>query len=211
HHRLPTTLAALTLRTPPRAVAVESRKGEASVPAGERAGGDGTGGAGEGAGGDADDGAAGAEVLSGYLTERTVKRQLVAGEKEAAIREMAELAAGTGRVADVDELVRVALAREAQGTTGLGEEIAIPHAKTDAVTAPVVGFARSADGVDWGSLDGTPAKLVFMIAVPQEAAGDEHLRILALLSRKLMDGGFRARLQGAEDEAAILGVLGEIH
>ncbi|MGY5129511.1 fructose-specific PTS transporter subunit EIIC [Streptomyces nigrescens] len=151
-----------------------------------------------------------AEVLSGYLTEQTVKTQLVADEKEAAIREMAELVAGTGKVADVDELVRVALAREAQGTTGLGEEIAIPHAKTDAVTAPVVGFARSADGIDWGSLDGTRARLVFLISVPEAAAGDEHLRILALLSRKLMDADFRARLQGAEDEAAVLRVLGEI-
>ncbi|WP_411134845.1 fructose-specific PTS transporter subunit EIIC [Streptomyces sp. C10] len=150
------------------------------------------------------------EVLSGYLTERTVKTQLVADEKEAAIREMAELVAHTGKVADVDELVRVALAREAQGTTGLGEEIAIPHAKTDAVTAPVVGFARSTDGIDWGSLDGTRARLVFLISVPGAAAGDEHLRILALLSRKLMDADFRARLQGAEDEAAVLRVLGEI-
>ncbi|WP_436843900.1 fructose-specific PTS transporter subunit EIIC [Streptomyces sioyaensis] len=153
----------------------------------------------------------GDQVLSGYLTKQTVRTQLAAAEKEAAIREMAELAAGTGKVADVAELVRVALAREAQGTTGLGEEIAIPHAKTDAVTAPVVGFARSADGIDWGSPDGTPAKLVFLIAVPEAAAGDEHLRILALLSRKLMDTGFRARLQGAEDEAAILRTLGEIH
>ncbi|MEU3992766.1 fructose-specific PTS transporter subunit EIIC [Streptomyces platensis] len=150
------------------------------------------------------------EVLSGYLTGQTVKTQLVADEKEAAIREMAELVAATGKVADVDELVRVALAREAQGTTGLGEEIAIPHAKTDAVTAPVVGFARSADGIDWGSLDGTRARLVFLIAVPEAAAGDEHLRILALLSRKLMDADFRARLQGAESEARILRVLGEI-
>ncbi len=154
--------------------------------------------------------AAAPEVLSGYLTELTVKTQLVSHEKEAAIREMAELAAGTGKVADVEELVRVALAREAQGTTGLGEEIAIPHAKTDAVTAPVVGFARSAAGIDWDSLDGTRAKLVFMISVPEAAAGDEHLRILALLSRKLMDPDFRARLQSAPDTAAILGVLGEI-
>ncbi|MET7798042.1 fructose-specific PTS transporter subunit EIIC [Streptomyces decoyicus] len=159
---------------------------------------------------DSGDRADSAEVLSGYLTEQTVKTQLDADGKEAAIREMAELAAGTGKVADVDELVRVALAREAQGTTGLGEEIAIPHAKTDAVTAPVVGFARSADGIDWGSLDGTLATLVFMIAVPEAAAGDEHLRILALLSRKLMDADFRARLQGAEDKAAILRTLGEI-
>jgi len=150
------------------------------------------------------------EVLSGYLTEQTVKVRLDAVDKEAAIREMAGLLARTGKVVDVGELVATALRREAQGTTGLGEEIAIPHAKTDAVSAPVVGFARSAEGVEWGSLDGTKARLVFMIAVPEAAAGDEHLRILALLSRKLMDAGFRERLSAAEDESAVLGVLSEV-
>ncbi|GHI07233.1 PTS fructose transporter subunit IIC [Streptomyces cellostaticus] len=150
------------------------------------------------------------EVLSGHLTERTVKTALAADGKEAAIREMAELLSRSGRVADVEELVAVALRREEQGTTGLGEEIAVPHAKTDAVTAPVVGFGRSARGVEWGSLDGTKARLVFMIAVPEAAAGDEHLRILALLSRKLMDPGFRERLLSAADERAVLDVLGEV-
>ncbi|MFJ9105043.1 fructose-specific PTS transporter subunit EIIC [Streptomyces sp. NPDC102405] len=150
------------------------------------------------------------DVLSGYLTERTVKVALDARDKEAAIREMAELLARTGKVADLDELVATALRREEQGTTGLGEEIAIPHAKTDAVTAPVVGFARSAEGVEWGSLDGTKARLVFMISVPEAAAGDEHLRILALLSRKLTDPGFRERLIAAPDEGAVLEVLSEV-
>ncbi|WP_184503169.1 fructose-specific PTS transporter subunit EIIC [Streptomyces botrytidirepellens] len=150
------------------------------------------------------------EVLSGYLTEQTVKGQLTADRKDDAIREMADLLAASGKVADAAELVRVAFAREDQGTTGLGDEIAIPHAKTDAVTAPVVGFARSAEGIEWGAPDGTKARLVFMIAVPEAAAGDEHLRILALLSRKLMVAEFRERLAGAADVGAILGVLGEI-
>ncbi|MEU7018896.1 fructose-specific PTS transporter subunit EIIC [Streptomyces sp. NPDC046385] len=152
----------------------------------------------------------GGEVLSGYLTGETVKVRLDAGHKDAAIREMAGLLARTGKVADLDGLVRTAFAREDQGTTGLGEEIAIPHAKTDAVTAPVVGFARSPEGVEWGSLDGTKARLIFMIAVPEAAAGDEHLRILALLSRRLMDAHFRERLLEAPDEAGILRLLGEI-
>ncbi|MFF3020611.1 fructose-specific PTS transporter subunit EIIC [Streptomyces sp. NPDC057939] len=150
------------------------------------------------------------EVLSGYLTERTIRTELVSDSKEAAIREMAEMLATTGNVRDVEELVRVALAREAQGTTGLGESIAIPHAKTDAVTRPTVGFARSDEGIEWGALDGTKARLVFMISVPEAAAGDEHLRILALLSRKLMDSAFRDRLQGAPDGPAVLEVLREI-
>ncbi|MFF9017882.1 fructose-specific PTS transporter subunit EIIC [Streptomyces sp. NPDC014870] len=151
-----------------------------------------------------------ASALSGYLTAATVDVRLDAGDKDAAIREMAAMLATTGKVRDLDGLVAAAFAREAQGTTGLGEEIAIPHAKTDAVTAPVVGFARSAEGVEWGSLDGTKARLIFMITVPEAAAGDEHLRILAMLSRKLMDPGFRERLLEAGDEAALLGILGEV-
>ncbi|MFE0766596.1 fructose-specific PTS transporter subunit EIIC [Streptomyces smyrnaeus] len=153
-------------------------------------------------------GAAG--VLSGYLTADTVGEQLAADDKEAGIREMAALLDRSGKVTDSAALVRAALAREEQGTTGLGEEIAIPHAKTDAVTAPVVGFARSAEGIEWGALDGTKARLVFMIAVPEAAAGDEHLRILALLSRKLMDPAFRTRLLEAPGKEAVLDALAEI-
>lgn len=150
------------------------------------------------------------EALSGYLTAQTVKPRLHADERDAAIRELAELLAETGKVTDPDALVRVALSREEQGTTGLGEEIAIPHAKTDAVTAPVVGFARSRDGIEWGSMDGTRARLLFFIAVPESAAGDEDLRILARLSRNLMDGDFRSRLMDASDTNTIMATLGEI-
>ncbi|MEU6306676.1 fructose-specific PTS transporter subunit EIIC [Streptomyces chartreusis] len=157
-----------------------------------------------------DGGGDSSDVLSGYLTEQTVKVRLGAADKEAAIREMAELLGRTGKVVDPEQLVATALRREAQGTTGLGEEIAIPHAKTDAVSAPVVGFARSAEGVEWDSPDGTKARLVFMIAVPEAAAGDEHLRILALLSRKLMNAEFRERLLAAPDESTVLGVLREV-
>ncbi|MER5973100.1 fructose-specific PTS transporter subunit EIIC [Streptomyces sp. NPDC002055] len=158
----------------------------------------------------ADAGTKDAVVLSGYLSEQTVREELSAGSKAEAIRELARMLAATGKVTDEEGLIRAALAREDQGTTGLGEEIAIPHAKTDAVTAPVVGFARSAEGIEWGSLDGTRARLLFMISVPEAAAGDEHLRILALLSRKLMDTTFRERLTAAPDTAAIMRVLGEI-
>ncbi|MGV9856764.1 fructose-specific PTS transporter subunit EIIC [Streptomyces sp. NPDC003442] len=178
------------------------RAGEASGAAGARKAVASQSGAGEAG--------SGGQVLSGYLTEQTVKERLAADGKDAAIREMAELLAATGKVTDAEELVRAAFAREDQGTTGLGEEIAIPHAKTDAVTAPVVGFARSPEGIEWGAPDGTKARLVFMIAVPEADAGDEHLRILALLSRKLMAEEFRERLLEAGDVGAILGVLGEV-
>lgn len=88
--------------------------------------------------------------------------------------------------------------REKESSIGLGMNIAIPHAKSSAVKKPAVVFEHSKDGIDWKSLDGTDAKLIFMIAVPEERAGNVHLRILQMLSRKLMDNGFRKQLLEAE-------------
>ncbi len=84
--------------------------------------------------------------------------------------------------------------REQEGTTGIGMNIAIPHGKSDAVKKPSVVFGIKRDGVDWNSLDGTDAKLIFMIAVPKTSGGNEHLKILQILSRKLMDESFRKAL-----------------
>lgn len=86
------------------------------------------------------------------------------------------------------------LNREAESSTGLGMNIAIPHGKSNAVTRPAVAFGIKRNGVDWQSLDGSDAKIIFMIAVPEKAAGDAHLKILQMLSRKLMDGKFREQL-----------------
>ncbi|WP_066191791.1 MULTISPECIES: PTS fructose transporter subunit IIABC [Gracilibacillus] len=88
--------------------------------------------------------------------------------------------------------------REKEGTTGLGMNIAIPHAKSAAVRESTVVFGISQEGIDWHSLDGTKAKLIFMIVIPEERAGDDHLKILQMLSRKLMDDTFREQLQNAE-------------
>lgn len=84
--------------------------------------------------------------------------------------------------------------REAQSSTGIGANIAIPHGKSNAVKRPAVVFGLQQAGVDWNSIDGTDAKIIFMIAVPEKSAGDAHLKILQMLSRKLMDDTFRENL-----------------
>jgi fructose-specific phosphotransferase system IIA component len=97
--------------------------------------------------------------------------------------------------------------REKEGTTGIGFSIAIPHGKSKAVLEPSVAFGIKSEGADWNSSDGEPAKLIFMIAVPEESAGNEHLKILQMLSRKLMDETYRERLlkvQSAEEAITIL-------
>ena len=118
-------------------------------------------------------------------------------DRDAAIAELVGIAARTGKVTDPAAVVTSALAREATVSTGLGDGIAIPHAKTDAVSEPVVVYARSRAGIDWSSRDGTPASELFLIAVPEHAAGDAHLMILSALSRKLVDAQFRAELSAA--------------
>lgn len=99
-------------------------------------------------------------------------------------------------------MVASALAREATVSAGLGDGIAIPHAKTDAVSEPVVVYARSRAGIDWSSRDGKPATVLFLIAVLEQAAGDAHLTILGALSRKLVNAQFRSELSAAGPERA---------
>ncbi|MEK3735051.1 PTS fructose transporter subunit IIABC [Paenibacillus sp. FSL M8-0334] len=100
--------------------------------------------------------------------------------------------------------------REQESSTGIGMNVAVPHGKSDAVLSPRVAFGISREGVDWNSADGTPAKLIFMIAVPAENKGNEHLKILQMLSRKLMDDSFRDQLLHAETKQEVIGLLEQI-
>jgi PTS system fructose-specific IIC component len=92
------------------------------------------------------------------------------------------------------EFKQAILKREQESSTGIGMNVAVPHGKSAAVLKPRVVFGIKPEGVDWNSSDGTPAKLIFMIAVPAENKGNEHLKILQMLSRKLMDDAFREQL-----------------
>jgi len=90
----------------------------------------------------------------------------------------------------------------------VGFGVAIPHGKTDAVNEPFLGFAKTKD-VEWAAPDGKPVDLVFIIGVPEAQAGDEHLRILAKLSRKLMKEEFRQLLRKANSKEDILAAVQE--
>ncbi|WP_206832015.1 PTS sugar transporter subunit IIA [Alicyclobacillus fructus] len=115
------------------------------------------------------------------------------------IRRLVETAHATGHVDLVDEVIHAVEQREAEGTTGFGKGIAIPHGKSSAVRKPALLFAKLAQPVDWNSLDGKPVNMVFMILVP-EGANDDHLRLLSALARKLMHDDFVEGLRAAQDE-----------
>ena len=129
-------------------------------------------------------------------------------EKDSAIEYLLDFIAEAGRVDDRDTTLSALMEREEETTTGVGKGIAIPHAQTSAIDQPSVAFCRSSAGLDFDSMDGEPAHLIFMILVP-EGGSDEHLDILASLSRSLMHEDVRDGLYNADTPAEIQTVMEE--
>lgn len=126
------------------------------------------------------------------------------------IDEMIQKLKYVGALHSVTEFKQAIMNREQESTTGIGINIAIPHGKSDAVRKPSVVFGIKQSGVDWKSLDGTEAKLIFMIAVPKENEGNQHLKILQMLSRKLMNDSYRERLLSVQTKEEAYKLLDEI-
>lgn len=133
---------------------------------------------------------------------------LSATEKKAAIHEMVEKLHDAGRIEDVMVFEEGILAREAQTSTGLGDGLAMPHAKNKAVLKPTVLFAKSNSGVDYEALDGQPTFLFFMIAAP-DGANDTHLQALAGLSRLLLNPELIADLKKATQPEEVIHLFDE--
>ncbi|UPW01196.1 PTS sugar transporter subunit IIA [Halorussus gelatinilyticus] len=129
-------------------------------------------------------------------------------ERRACIEFLLDLATAAGRVTDREAARDALLEREAASPTGLGNGVALPHARTDAVARPTVAFARSERGVDFGAPDGDPATLLFCLLAPADAAAD-HLEALSRLSRALADPTFRSRLAEADSERAVVAAIRE--
>lgn len=144
--------------------------------------------------------------ITELLKKDTIILNLSSSSKEAVIDELVNKLDQAGKLADREEFKKAILAREAQSTTGIGEGIAIPHAKTKAVQTPALAFGRSKTGVDYESLDGQPSHLFFMIAAP-EGANNAHLETLSRLSTLLMDSSFREQLMAVETEEDVLALI----
>ncbi|WP_100406345.1 PTS fructose transporter subunit IIABC [Bacillus solitudinis] len=144
--------------------------------------------------------------ISDLLKRDTMLLQLKASEKEAVIDELVNKLNQAGRLNDRGAFKEAILKREEQSTTGIGEGIAIPHAKTAAVKTPAIAFGRSQKGVNYEALDGQPSYLFFMIAA-SEGANNEHLETLSRLSTFLMDDAFRKTLLEARTEDEIIAAI----
>ncbi|TAA72698.1 PTS fructose transporter subunit IIABC [Planococcus salinarum] len=141
--------------------------------------------------------------ITDLLTKDTIAMDLRADNKTAVIDELIAQLDGAGKLTDPEAFKQNILTREEQSTTGIGEGIAIPHAKSAAVKSPAIAFGRSLEGIDFESMDGQPANLFFMIAA-SEGANDAHLEALSRLATFLMDEKFRERILAAATKEEVL-------
>lgn len=135
-----------------------------------------------------------------------IKLNAKISSKEESINILVDLMDSTGNLKSKEDYKKAVLERESLSTTGIGEGIAIPHAKTAAVNKPGLSAMVVPEGVDYDSLDGEPAHLFFMIAAP-EGGNNLHLEVLARLSTILMDESFRAELIKASDKDEFLKLI----
>ena len=141
--------------------------------------------------------------ITELLSTSAIKLNGVAHSKEEVINQMVDLMASNGNIINKEEYKRVVMEREKEGTTGIGEGIAIPHGKTEAVSKPGLSAMVIPNGVNFDSLDGQPAKLIFLIAAPN-TKDNVHLDVLSRLSTLLMDTEFRKELLNAETPAEFM-------
>jgi len=146
--------------------------------------------------------------LTEILTESRIELDLSAADKNGIIEQLTDLV-----VKDLDDvprapILKAVMTREDLMSTGVGNGVAIPHGKTDAVSELVAAFGRCSAPVDYDALDGKPVSLVFLLVGPEDAAGP-HIKALSRISRLLSYEEFRQRLVGATTSAEILAAISE--
>lgn len=145
-----------------------------------------------------------------FLNEKAIASDLKSQDKKGVIQELTNLLIEAGELNSrmKDTVVKALLNREALGSTGIGQGVAIPHAKCEHVKELVASFAVSKKGINFDSLDGEPAYIFFLLLAPVESSGP-HLKALARISKLLKDKYFRDSLKNAENEKALLKIIKE--
>ncbi len=145
--------------------------------------------------------------LMDFLIPDAIEPDMKSTAKSASIRELVALLKKTGAITNEHAVAEVVLEREELGTTGIGEGIAVPHGKSDAVDKLVAAFGRSERGISFESMDNQPVHLLFLLVAPKDVAGP-HLMALARISRLLKNRDFRRSLMDASDKAELLKLFG---
>jgi PTS system fructose-specific IIA component len=146
--------------------------------------------------------------ISDLLTPETVRVELPGREKEEVLGAVIDLLSGRPAVEDPVQVRRDVLARERQMSTGVGMGLALPHARSAAVTDTVAALAITAEPVSFESHDGEPVRLLFLLVGPEKERG-RHIRLLGRVSRLMNQASFRRRLLAASSPAEVLALFRE--
>lgn len=147
------------------------------------------------------------EKLSNFISTQNIVLDLAATSREDAIHQLSLILAENGNVTDAEDFYQDVLSREAMTTTGIGNNIAIPHGKSAAVSTTTMMFAKTTQPLEWNSLDGSKVNIIFLMAVSPQAKGNAHLKMLANLSGRLMDDDFVAAIKQANTVDEVLKVI----
>lgn len=144
-----------------------------------------------------------------FLSENCVLTELEGKTKKDVVTELVEvLAKKKSQVKNVEKVVEAIMKRESTGSTGIGQGVAIPHAKSEDVSKIVASLGISKAGVDFDSLDGEPVYIIFLMVAPPESIS-EHLQAIAKISRLLKDKFFRQSLRDAQTPSEIIKIIKE--
>jgi len=144
--------------------------------------------------------------LHALLNEKVINLNLEEKNKTKLIAELVDLLAKSGKLKNKNSFLRSILERERLGSTGIGNGVAIPHAKSGSIKGFALAFAKSREGVDFGALDGEKVYLFFILASPAEPVG-EHLKILAKISYLIKDKFIVDLLRQAKDVKEIIKII----
>lgn len=146
--------------------------------------------------------------ISEFLSKKAIGADIKATKKEDVIKELVDLLVASEDIEKKhrNKLIEQLMAREALGSTAIGQGVGIPHAKSECVNKLVSAFGLSQKGVDFDSLDGEKVYIFFLLIAPIDSAGP-HLKALARISRLLKDKYFRDNLKECKDEKSILKIV----
>ena len=144
--------------------------------------------------------------ITDLLKRDSIALNTAPADKKAAIRKLADLMEAGGNLKNKEQYLQDVFTREASGTTGLGDGIATPHAKSAGVAKAGLAAMTVPSGMDFAAMDGNPSRLFFMIAAP-DSANDEHLAILSKLATMIMDPDFKEALIAAKNKDEFLKLI----
>ena len=146
--------------------------------------------------------------IEGLLSEKYIELHLEVATKDGVIDKMLSIAGSHSGVKNQKKLREDVLKREREMSTGIGKQIALPHAKTDAVASPVLALATLKDSIHFDAIDNEPVQVVFLLATPEEMLA-EHLKLLGRITRLAGKADFREKLMAASNSFEVLDLFRE--